>query len=82
MPVPPAPVDGATLAPWRFQDAQPSGGLEASIPVPEARYTVKGYTPTGDPIVEYEVNGVKKVVVVENGELIVPVPVKLPQGTK
>lgn len=87
LPVPPAPIDVATIAPWRLPEAPAAAGLDARIPLPEVRIRLLGYTDKGEPILEYECNGEKRVLdfgvleapelqrqklVIENGELVLP----------
>ena len=93
LPAAPVPFDAATVALWRIPDAaSSSSGLQARIPLPEIRFQLLGYTESGDPIVEYEVNGTRCVldfgtldipeeerrkIVIENGELVVPIKVRV-----
>lgn len=98
IPVPPVPVDTATVAAWRLPEAPASAGLDARIPLPEVRVRLLGYTEKGDPILEYECNGERRTLdfgvleapelgrqklVIENGELVLPLNlrIKLDKGT-
>ncbi|MEK7467794.1 MAG: hypothetical protein AAB074_10310 [Planctomycetota bacterium] len=93
LPAAPVPCDVATVAQWRMPEAaSASSGLQARVPLPEIRFQLLGYTETGEPIVEYEVNGTRCVldfgtldipeeerrkIVIENGELVVPINVRV-----
>lgn len=92
LPAPPTPFDTATVAPWRFPEAPAAAGIDARVALPEIHFRLLGYTDKGDPIVEYEVNGVKqtldfgtldipeserKKIVIENGELLLPFTLRL-----
>ncbi|KAF0246258.1 MAG: hypothetical protein FD180_889 [Planctomycetota bacterium] len=93
LPAAPVPCDPATVALWRMPEAlSASSGLQARVPLPEIRFQLLGYTESGQPIVEYEVNGARCVldfgtldipeeerrkIVIENGELVVPINVRV-----
>jgi hypothetical protein len=88
LPAAPVPFDTASVAPWRVPEASAaSTGLQASVPLPEVRFQLTGYTESGDPIIEYEMNGARfkldfgtldipeeerRKIVIEDGELLLP----------
>ncbi|MCC6737963.1 MAG: hypothetical protein IT452_02870 [Planctomycetia bacterium] len=98
LPAPPVPVDAASVAPWRLPEAPAAAGVDTRIPLPEVRIRLLGYTEKGDPILEYECNGERRTLdfgvleapeigrqklVIENGELVLPLNLrlKLDKGT-